>query len=145
VWLHLEIRLDDGTEALSTFGDEPLDLRLGDGTLAPGLEGLLLGLGPGAVEDLHAHGDQLYGPRLEEKIHWLQQDRFPPGLTPSPGQVIAFEAPGGQETAGQVLELRGDRVRVDFNHPLSGRALQIRVEILAVEDSPGARKSPRIS
>ena len=38
VSLHLAITLEDGTEAISTFGEEPVQLQMGDGTLQPGLE-----------------------------------------------------------------------------------------------------------
>ena len=48
VELHLALTLGDGTEALSTFDEAPLRLRIGDGTLDPGLEEPLLGLGAGS-------------------------------------------------------------------------------------------------
>ena len=38
VTLHLSIALEDGTEAVSTFGEDPIELQMGDGTLRPGLE-----------------------------------------------------------------------------------------------------------
>jgi FKBP-type peptidyl-prolyl cis-trans isomerase SlpA len=50
--------------------------------------------------------------------------------------VVAFETPGGQELAGLVLAVEGDLVQVDLNHPLSGRPLNIEVEILAVAPEP---------
>ncbi|MEA3275857.1 MAG: FKBP-type peptidyl-prolyl cis-trans isomerase [Pseudomonadota bacterium] len=140
VRLHLEIHLEEGTEALSTLGEEPLDCTLGDGTLVPGLERLLLGLEPGADVRFLADGSYLYGSRSEEKIHWLPREGFPED--PTPGQVVAFGAPGGQETAGIVLATESDRVQVDFNHPLSGRSLRIRVHILAVSNLNKAQENP---
>jgi len=130
--LHLEIRLPDGTIALSTFGAEPLELRLGDSTLVPGLEQLLTGLAVGSQTYLLADGSDLYGPRDEAKIHWMERRDFPADIALTAGQVIAFDTPGGQETAGTLLAVEDERVQVDFNHPLSGRPLQIRVEVLAV-------------
>lgn len=134
--LHLEIRLPDGTLALSTRGEAPLSLTLGDGTLTPGLEDLLLGLTTGQSARLLAHGNDLYGPHDPEAIHWLPLADFPPGQATAPGQIVAFGTPGGHELAGLVLEVAGDQVRVDLNHPLSGRPLDIEVEILAVTPAP---------
>jgi FKBP-type peptidyl-prolyl cis-trans isomerase SlpA len=131
--LHLSIHLSDGTEALSTFGEDPLELTLGDGTLTAGTEALLLGLGPGAQEEFLANGNALFGDWSEEKLHWLAQGSFP-GEVPVPGSLIAFTTPDGTETAGIVQQLAGDRVQVDFNHPLSGRALRLRIQILAVAE-----------
>ena len=33
VCLHLAVYLEDGSEVLSSFGDEPMRFRIGDGTL----------------------------------------------------------------------------------------------------------------
>jgi FKBP-type peptidyl-prolyl cis-trans isomerase SlpA len=142
VRLHLEIRLEDGTEAISTFADEPLELSIGDGTLVAELERALLGLRPGSEAHFPAHGDDLYGPRTPDRIHWLDRKTFPEGFSPAPGQVIAFDMPGGHETGGTVVAVDGNRVQVDFNHPLAGRLLQIRVEVLAVSNADRASENP---
>lgn len=134
--LDLEILLEDGTVALSSFGEEPLEVTVGDGTLAAGLEELLLGLPAGADERFLAEGADLYGPRDTDNVHWLPLSNFDEGMRLETGQVIAFETPGGQETAGTILALERDRARVDFNHPLANRSLQIRARIHSVQ-SPG--------
>lgn len=130
VRLHLAIRLADGTEVLSSFGGDPLEVSLGAGTLAPGLEALLIGLSAGADERFLVDGSALYGPREASKIHWLPRADLPPDFPLVRGRLVAFDAPGGQELAGLVLEIEADRVQVDFNHPLAGRSLQIHVRIL---------------
>lgn len=130
--LHIAIRLADGTMALSTFGEEPLSIRIGDGTLVPELERLLHGLAAGSEVQFLADGSDLYGPRDPDRIHWLEAGDLPFGVVLAPGEVVAFDTPGGQETAGIVLEATEQGVQVDFNHPLSGRSLQIRVQVLEV-------------
>lgn len=132
VRLHLEILLADGTPALSSFGEEAMEVILGDGTLVPGLEDLLIGLHEGADERILADGAELYGPRDDTKTHWLPRSDFPRELDLVRGQVVAFDTPGGQEIAGILLETEPDRIRVDFNHPLAGRSLQIRAQVLSV-------------
>jgi FKBP-type peptidyl-prolyl cis-trans isomerase 2 len=133
VTLHLEIRFQDGSVALSTFDDEPIRCVLGDGTLTPGLESTLIGLEPGRETLILAHGSDLFSHHDPENVHWLEAADFNHGLDPAPGQVIAFETPGGHETSGVVLERDDERVRVDFNHPLCGHPLAVRVLILEVE------------
>ena len=138
ITLHIEVRLPDGTMALSTWGEDPLAITLGDGTLTPGLEALLAGLTAGAEERFLVSGDDVYGPRDPGNLHWLPLADFPPGQATEPGQVVAFGTPGGHELAGVVLEVNADRVRVDLNHPLSGKPLAIRVQVLSVEGGPAA-------
>gem|GEM_PF-5298 len=140
--MHLEIRLQDGTVALSTWGEDPLTLTLGDGTLTPGLESLLLGLVPGREAQFLVSGDDIYGPRDPDNVHWLPVADFPHGQATKPGQVVAFETPGGHEVAGLVLEVEAEAVRVDLNHPLSGRPLNIRALILGVAPGSAAGTKP---
>jgi FKBP-type peptidyl-prolyl cis-trans isomerase SlpA len=97
------------------------------------LERLLIGLGAGDDAPILADGTELYGPRDPEKIHWMARTDFPSGLEPAPGQIVAFETPGGQETVGLVLAVDAHRVQVDFNHPLAGRPLQVQARILSVD------------
>jgi FKBP-type peptidyl-prolyl cis-trans isomerase SlpA len=136
VRLHLRISLADGTEVLSSFGAEPLEAAFGDGTLAPALENLLMGLRAGADTRFFVDGAEIYGSRDEANVYWLPRSNFPPHFDLACGQVVAFDAPDGQEMAGVLMQVDENRVQVDFNHPLAGRSLQIRAQILAVRD-PG--------
>jgi len=135
VSLHLQIHLADGTEVLSSFSEDAIELTLGDGTLVPGLDELLIGLHAGADARFLADGSKLYGPRDELNIHWLPRSDFPPDMDLARGQIVAFQSPGGQEIAGLLLDMDGEQVQVDFNHPLAGRSLQIRARIISVTDS----------
>jgi FKBP-type peptidyl-prolyl cis-trans isomerase 2 len=132
VALHLEVRFHDGFVALSTFGTEPIACRIGDGTLTPGLESALAGLPAGADETLLASGSELFADYDPDNLHWLDRQEFPPELDLQPGQLVAFETPGAHETSGLILDLDGDRVHLDFNHPFAGRSLTLRVQVLSV-------------
>ncbi len=107
-------------------------LRVGDGTLAAGVEEVLIGLEPGPQQQILADGAALFGAPDPGNIHLIASDDLPGDFRPEPGQVIAFAAPGGQETAGTVVAVEPDGVRVDFNHPLSRRGVRLRVEVLDV-------------
>jgi FKBP-type peptidyl-prolyl cis-trans isomerase SlpA len=132
VTLHLALTLDDGTEVLSTVGADPLSFTIGDGTLAPGLEPLLLGLTVGTDTWLLAEGEAVFGAHDPGLVHELPRSDLPADFAPEPGQVIGFSTPGGQETPGTVLAAAADTVRVDFNHPLARRWLKLRVQVLGI-------------
>ena len=51
--------------------------------------------------------------------------------------MVSFAGPDG-ELPGVVRSVEGDLVVVDFNHPLSGKALIFDVSILKVEPIPHA-------
>jgi len=136
VTLHLSIALEDGTEAVSTFDEDPVALTLGDGTLQPGLELALYGLKPGDTQTLKLLPEQAYGLRDPALIQHMPLSDFDAGFTPETGQIIAFALPDGEEAPGVILGIEHGQVEVDFNHPLAGHEISFRVEILAVEPPP---------
>lgn len=133
VTLHVRIRLADGMVAEDTFDDQPIELTMGDGTLHPNLELGLYGMKAGQEQTLTLSSDQAFGSRDPGNVHWLRRADFPAGIEPEPGLVIGFATPEGEEIPGSVLEVEGDRVKVDFNHPLAGKPIIFDARILKVE------------
>ncbi|MCB1788775.1 MAG: FKBP-type peptidyl-prolyl cis-trans isomerase, partial [Gammaproteobacteria bacterium] len=87
VTLHLSILLEDGTEAISTFGEEPLSVTMGDGTLQPGLELAIYGLAAGDQQTLNLLPEQAYGLRDLALIQQMPRTDFGAEFTPEPGQI----------------------------------------------------------
>jgi FKBP-type peptidyl-prolyl cis-trans isomerase SlpA len=139
VRMHFALSLTDGTVAYSSFNEEPLEFEWGDGTLRPGLELAVLGLKAGDEQTLTLLPEQAYGLHDAALVHDMPRSDFPDLVEPKVGQLIAFESPTGEETAGAILAVDADSVRVDFNHPLAGREVVFRVKILSVvPQNPGA-------
>jgi FKBP-type peptidyl-prolyl cis-trans isomerase SlpA len=136
VTLHLAIALEDGSVAISTFGEEPVSLTMGDGTLQPGLELALYGLKPGDEQTINLLPEQAYGLRDPTLIQFMPRTDFDASFTPQAGQVIAFALPDGEEAPGIVISVEAGRVEVDFNHPLAGHEITFRAEILSVGPPP---------
>ena len=132
VTLHLSLTLEDGTVAESTFGDEPLEFTMGDGTLVHGLELALYGLMPGDVQRLELYPEQAFGVRDPDNIHAVPRADFDPGIALKPGVIVGFETDAGDELAGAILSLDEESVEVDFNHPLAGHTIVFDVEIIDV-------------
>jgi FKBP-type peptidyl-prolyl cis-trans isomerase SlpA len=57
--------------------------------------------------------------------------------------VVSFQAPDG-ELPGVVVDVYEDTVKVDFNHPLSGKDIIFDVSILSV-DEPMANEAGQIN
>jgi FKBP-type peptidyl-prolyl cis-trans isomerase SlpA len=135
VTLHFSLTLADGTEAISTFDEEPLTFTLGDDTMTKALEQQLIGMHQGSEEHLILSGDEVFGPATADKIQRMPLSDFPPDMPLSPGQIIAFSTPAGDEVGGVILELDQAEALVDFNHPLSGQSITFRVKVLEVGPS----------
>lgn len=133
VRMHYTIALEDGTVADSTFGEEPLDFVMGDGTLQHGLEQALSGLSAGERHTVRLDPWHAFGYADPEAVHILPRTDFPPDLDLTPGNVVGFTTPAGEELPGIVKALDEETVTIDFSHPLAGHDITFTVEILTVE------------
>ena len=128
--LRYALRLANGSEILSNFGDPQADiLTLGDGTLSPDLEKWLVGISQGERHVFVLEPEQAFGLSTPEKIHQLPMTQLTSDLSLQPGKLVEFKLPDGQTLAGKILELSADTVRVDFNHPLADLPIEFEVEI----------------
>jgi FKBP-type peptidyl-prolyl cis-trans isomerase SlpA len=130
--MHFSITLPDGTEAASTFDDEPTTFIMGDGSVSEGLELALYGLCAGDKQSLKLLPDQAFGLRDEAKVQPMPRSNFDPEMDLEPGLIIGFTTPDGLEVAGIVQEVQEQNVVMDFNHPLAGMEVEFNVEVLAV-------------
>lgn len=132
VTLYFSLALIDGAIIDSNFDTLPATFTLGDGSLLPGFERLLLGLEAGALETFSVSPEEGFGARNPDNAHRIPRRQFAADLPLSEGLVMSFADANQAETAGVVMSIDGDYVDVDFNHPLAGRAIIFRVKIEAV-------------
>ena len=132
VTLEYRLLLEDGTVADEAGHDEPLHFTVGDGSMLAQLESHLHGLKTGEQVRFLLGPEEAFGFRDEENIHEMPRSEFPSEMPLDPGTVIAFAAPSGQEVPGTVSAVAGERVTVDFNHPLAGHAVTFEVKVISV-------------
>ena len=119
----------------NTFDDEPVSITIGDGFLDEGLELALVGLKAGARQSLTLMPGQAFGTPDPGAVRRMPLNAFQEDMSLEPGAIILFSTSGGEELAGTVKQIFADEVEVDFNHPLSGREILFKVEVLSVDNS----------
>jgi FKBP-type peptidyl-prolyl cis-trans isomerase SlpA len=136
VTLCFELRYPDGTPIDGT-GGQAATFLIGDGSLLPGFERRLFGLRAGDRGRFEVPPESAFGLRNEGNVREYRRADFDSGIHLAEGLVVSFADAGQAELPGVIRELDGDRVRVDFNHPLAGHALLFEVEVRAVERVSG--------
>ncbi len=131
VRLHFSLLLETGEEVDTTRRGKPASFVVGDGNLLPGFEEALMGLKAGDDLQIELEPAAAFGERNPDSVQILETRAFG-DIALEPGLIVSFASPEG-ELPGVVLELTGDRVKVDFNHPLAGRRITFDVSILGVE------------
>ena len=131
VTLHLALSALNGSTLDSTFGLEPVTLRLGCGELDVNLEKCLIGLEPGNRYEFTLEPEQAFGHDDPTLIRQIPKVAFADEI-PAPGNLMEFTQPDGAIHAGVIREIGFDQVTVDFNHPLSDCMVRFEVEVLAI-------------
>ena len=133
VTLHFSLLLESGEEIDSTRNGDPATFVMGDGNLLPGFEDALLGKKAGFADQIELPPAQAFGERRQENVRLLPRQKFSDlDEALEPGLLVSFGSPEG-ELPGVVQQVYADTLRVDFNHPLSGRVIVFDVAIISVE------------
>lgn len=139
VTLHYRMALLVGgveRELVDTFAAKPATLQLGVGQWAQTIEERLLGLEEGAAAQFDVPAEQAYGARHGDLVRRLSRAQLDnaavPGWKPAPGETVEFRSPDGLSYWGVLVECGQDSALVDFNHPLAGLPMRVRVQVIGV-------------
>ncbi|MES2407760.1 MAG: FKBP-type peptidyl-prolyl cis-trans isomerase [Pseudomonadota bacterium] len=130
--LHFALRVNGDTEVDSSFGDAPITLTLGDGTLTPNLEYWLMGITPGERHVFQLDPLQAFGDYNDELVQLFPLSDFPADKLPQIDSVIEFSLPNGNTLAGRILALTETHASIDFNHLLAGLPIEFEVEVVSI-------------
>ena len=137
VTLHFSLALPEGEIIDSNFDQQPATFVVGDGNLLPGFESALKGLAAGDQTEVILPAEQAFGAVNPDNVHSLPRQQFAGLLANTtdpiePGTVLAFADSGGNDIPGVVKEIGELMVVIDFNHPLAGRDIVFKAQIISV-------------
>lgn len=110
---------------------QPIPVLVGENYVIDGLDEAIQEMGVGEEKEVEIPQEKAYGERDSDKIETYPEKEFQrQDVNPRPGEELMI---GNQR--GKVLTNNSGRVRIDFNHPLSGQDLEYEVELVEkVED-----------
>lgn len=118
----------------SSEGQEPLVYLHGAQNVIPGLEKALEGQAVGFTFDVVIPASEAYGERLEELCSQVPMEAFQGVDKVEVGMEFHADGPQGPVMV-EVVSVDEDTVTVDANHPLAGRNLKFKGEVVAIRDA----------
>ena len=120
--------------------DRPFVHLFGNGTLLPKFEANLDGKVPEdefsfGLEPGDGYGEFTEEAIIELDINIFEKDGKVDEELVKVGNMITMQDQEGNPIDGRVLEIKPDKVVMDFNHPLAGKKLHFSGEILDVRDA----------
>lgn len=134
VSLHYTLHGDDGDLIDQATPDEPFFYIHGTGNIIPGLERALEGKSVGAKFNIAIPPEDGYGERDDEQVQTASRSEFHGVDHIEPGMHFQVETDHGMHLV-TVIDVDGDDITLDGNHPLAGQTLNFNVEIVAIRDA----------
>ena len=122
----------EGPVVEETAEGETFRFTIGDGTFLNKLDELLIGLEVGTTATFMIPPDEAFGQKSLANFQTMSVQDFPKEMPLKEGHVIGFNTPMGEEIPGKIENIDGDKVEVDFNHPLAGLTIDFMAKIEAI-------------
>ena len=132
VRVHYTGTLDDESQFDSSVGRDPLEFTVGAGMVIPGFDEVVRGMEPGETRTTRIPPEDAYGEAREEMKLTLTRSQLPAGYDPEVGEQIHLNGHAGQPVPARVVESTEAGIVVDANHPLAGKALTFRIELVEI-------------
>ena len=127
----LRYKVADANGKLLEQSSEPMVyLHGGYDNTFPKLEAALEGKMPGFQTTLDLQPQDAFGLRDESLVQTIPKTQFPPGV--KVGGQLQGRGEDGQAHMFTVMKIKGDKVMLDGNHPLAGKALRFAVTVMEV-------------
>lgn len=120
----------------TSVGKIPLSYVVGNRDIIPGLEAQINGMHMNEEKLINVAAKDAYGQVDPKAFKEFPVTSLPKGLAPKVGMVLQATAPDGSKFPATISELKGDKVVLNFNHPLAGKDLIFKVKILKIENAP---------
>ncbi|PYE84131.1 FKBP-type peptidyl-prolyl cis-trans isomerase [Pseudoroseicyclus aestuarii] len=119
----------------SSEGREPLEFQVGSGQIIPGLDAAVSGMEVGESKTVDIPKDQAYGDVDPSARQSVPRGQVPDNIPLEAGTRLQMQTPQGQVIPVTVVEVTDEEVVLDANHPLAGKDLTFKVEVVEVAEA----------
>ena len=133
VRFHYSVAEAGGAELESSTGREPLAFLAGHGGIIPGLADALEGKAAGDHVEVTVSPEQAYGERREGLVQRVPKKHFKDARL-KPGQTVVLNTQQGPRMV-TVNKVGMSVVDIDLNHPMAGKTLQFKVDVVDVREA----------
>ncbi|MDO8845233.1 MAG: peptidylprolyl isomerase [Methylicorpusculum sp.] len=134
VSIHYTLTNDAGETLDSSIGSDALVYLHGQGSIIPGLEQALLGKAVGDKLNVEIEPSEAYGNYDEDMVQVIPRQMFEGIDVIEVGMQFHADVSSGPGVV-TVINVEGDDVTIDGNHPLAGMKLFFDVEITDIREA----------
>lgn len=133
VKVHYKGTLESGEIFDSSEGRDPLEFTMGTGQLIPGFEKAIMGKAVGDSTTTNIPSAEAYGEHNPQMEITVPKEQLPEDMEPAVGMQLQLNQPDGQAIPVAITNVEGDQVTLDANHPLAGKDLTFKIEVVEIK------------
>lgn len=133
VKVHYTGKLNNGQVFDSSLNREPLEVKLGQGSLIPGFEKELIDMAINEKKTVTIPKEEAYGDVKEELFQSVKKEQLPENIKPEIGMGLVASTPDGSEQQVIIVDVKDDYIVLDANHPLAGQDLIFELELVDIQ------------
>ena len=125
--------LDDGTVFDSNVNTTPLVFILGKGTVIPGFEEALIGMGVNDTKTVKIPPEKAYGSYNSSLVHVMNRSDLPANMTPVAGQFYSIRRTTDNGVSViKIINVTPTTITWDENHELAGKNLTFSLRLVSI-------------
>lgn len=132
VKVHYKGTFENGSTFDSSFNDDPIEFKIGKGTLLLAFEEAVVEMEEGSTTHVQIKSEDAYGPYLEEHLMDVPISEIPSNITPEVGMTLQGHTDDGKSHLYSIKAVNNQIVTVDGNHPLAGQNLKFEIKLIKI-------------
>jgi peptidylprolyl isomerase len=137
--------LESGEVFDTSEGRGPLEVQMGAGTVISGFESALMGMSLNDTKTFTLSPEEAYGHRDENRMHNFPRSDIPAGMEPKVDEILILGTAEGQQIPARVDSIDDKEVTFDLNHPLAGKSLTFKIEVVGISKTPTQQQNGHAS
>lgn len=125
-------KLETG-EIFDSSRGKPIEFEIGEGKVIKGFEYGIVGMKVGEEKEVKIKPEDGYGKRNDKYVKEVPRDTIPKEMELKKGMTLLFKKPDGMRIPSIVSEVGDKMVKIDFNHPLSGKTLTFKMKLIEIK------------
>ena len=118
----------------SNFNSDPLEFIYGKSHVIAGIESGIEGMGMGETREFVVESSNAYGDYKEESVKEFPIEQFE-DLELKNGMTLMSIDDNNKKVYVKVAGFDDKKVMIDYNHPLSGKDLRFKVELINIREA----------
>ncbi len=129
VKVEYEGKLDSG----KVFDSSVIEFEVGSGETIKGFDDAVVGMKIGEQKEFSIPPEDAYGNTNFDLIQEISKSSLPENQEPEIGAQLVITTASGEHVPAKIIELSGESIIIDLNHPLAGENLKFKIKLLEIK------------